>query len=121
MDSLEDRVVVVTGAAGGIGTALAHSFAGEGAHLVLVDRDADRLAPLVHAVDQVGRVPTVGEHRVPRVSRILLALEPVGGQYRCADLPEHAVHHEQIPARQQRTRIGAQVGPNETPEHLYRI
>lgn len=51
MDSLEDRVVVVTGAAGGIGTALAHAFAGEGAHLVLVDRDADRLAPLVESVD----------------------------------------------------------------------
>lgn len=39
----DGRVVVITGAAGGIGTATARRFAAEGARLVLADRDAARL------------------------------------------------------------------------------
>lgn len=44
--ALEDRIVLITGAAGGIGRALAAAFAAQGAQLVLVDRDADRLHSL---------------------------------------------------------------------------
>lgn len=40
---LEGRVVVITGAAGGIGRALAAAFAAQGATLVLVDREAAAL------------------------------------------------------------------------------
>jgi 3-hydroxybutyrate dehydrogenase len=40
---LEGRVVVLTGAAGGIGAALAAAFAAQGATLVLVDREAAAL------------------------------------------------------------------------------
>jgi rhamnose utilization protein RhaD (predicted bifunctional aldolase and dehydrogenase)/NAD(P)-dependent dehydrogenase (short-subunit alcohol dehydrogenase family) len=40
---LSGRVVLVTGAAGGIGEAVARAFAREGASLYLVDRDAERL------------------------------------------------------------------------------
>lgn len=40
MKSFVDKVVVVTGAASGIGRALARAFASEGAHLALMDRDA---------------------------------------------------------------------------------
>ncbi len=43
---LEDRIVLLTGAAGGIGRALAAAFAAQGAQLVLVDRDAGRLQGL---------------------------------------------------------------------------
>src|SRR5207249_1956048 len=37
-------VAVVTGASSGVGRALAHALAGAGAHVVLVGRNADRLA-----------------------------------------------------------------------------
>lgn len=43
---LQDRIVLITGAAGGIGRALAAAFAAQGAQLVLVDRDAERLQGL---------------------------------------------------------------------------
>ncbi|MES2946259.1 MAG: SDR family oxidoreductase [Pseudomonadota bacterium] len=44
---LEGRVVVLTGAAGGIGWALAAAFAAQGCRMVLLDRDSARLAALV--------------------------------------------------------------------------
>lgn len=40
---LRDRVVLVTGAASGMGRAIARAAAGEGARLVLSDLDGDRL------------------------------------------------------------------------------
>lgn len=43
---LEGKVVLITGAAGGIGRALASAFAAQGAQLVLVDRDTARLQSL---------------------------------------------------------------------------
>jgi NAD(P)-dependent dehydrogenase (short-subunit alcohol dehydrogenase family) len=43
---LEGKTAVITGAAGGIGIALARSFAAEGARVVLLDRDADAIAAL---------------------------------------------------------------------------
>ena len=44
---------VVTGAAGGIGAALAHGLAARGSHLVLVDRDSTGLAAVAEAVGAV--------------------------------------------------------------------
>jgi NAD(P)-dependent dehydrogenase (short-subunit alcohol dehydrogenase family) len=43
MARMQDKVVVVTGAAQGIGAAIAQRFADEGATLVLLDTDAERL------------------------------------------------------------------------------
>ncbi|QBM26108.1 SDR family NAD(P)-dependent oxidoreductase [Hydrogenophaga pseudoflava] len=47
---LEDRTVLLTGAAGGIGRALARAFAAQGARLLLVDREAAALDALVESL-----------------------------------------------------------------------
>jgi NAD(P)-dependent dehydrogenase (short-subunit alcohol dehydrogenase family) len=44
MDRLRNKTAIVTGAAQGIGKAIAERFAAEGAHLILADVDAERLA-----------------------------------------------------------------------------
>lgn len=46
MFDFTDRVVIVTGAAGNLGAAVARAFQACGARLVLVDRSPDRLSPL---------------------------------------------------------------------------
>lgn len=47
---LTSQVVIVTGAAKGIGAAIALRCAAEGANVVVVDRDAEALAPVLQAV-----------------------------------------------------------------------
>jgi NAD(P)-dependent dehydrogenase (short-subunit alcohol dehydrogenase family) len=49
-----DRVVLITGAASGLGLATARRFAGEGAHLVLVDWAADALDSAVAEISSAG-------------------------------------------------------------------
>ena len=49
---LQDQVAIITGAASGIGAGTAEVFAEQGARLVLVDRDGDRLAATAMEVEQ---------------------------------------------------------------------
>ena len=49
--NLRDHVIVVTGAASGMGQAVAHAAAREGARLVLADFDRDRLAATAHELE----------------------------------------------------------------------
>jgi NAD(P)-dependent dehydrogenase (short-subunit alcohol dehydrogenase family) len=51
MDTLRDKVAVVTGAGSGIGRAIACALAGRGAHIVAVDIDDRRLATLAGELD----------------------------------------------------------------------
>ncbi len=57
---LEDRIVLITGAASGIGRATALAFAREGAHLRLVDMDAAGLVETAAAVRSAGVSATLG-------------------------------------------------------------
>jgi NAD(P)-dependent dehydrogenase (short-subunit alcohol dehydrogenase family) len=54
MRGLAGKVAVVTGAAGGIGAATARRLAEEGAHVVAVDLDQERLAALVKSLPVEG-------------------------------------------------------------------
>ncbi len=72
--ALRGGVAVITGAAGGIGAALARALAAEGMHLALVDRNADSLATV--AADARASGVTVSTH--------VLDVQDVAG---CAALP----------------------------------
>ncbi|MEQ8396018.1 glucose 1-dehydrogenase [Thalassobaculum sp.] len=52
MGKLDDKVAIITGAAGGIGAAAARMFAAEGAKVMLVDLDSDRLSALVRSIGE---------------------------------------------------------------------
>jgi NAD(P)-dependent dehydrogenase (short-subunit alcohol dehydrogenase family) len=54
MSRFQDKVVIITGAAGGIGRASARRFADEGARLVLVDLSAAGLEETVRAIGPAG-------------------------------------------------------------------
>jgi short-subunit dehydrogenase len=58
----DDGVAVITGAAKGIGAALAHALAARRCHLALIDRDGDALADVAAAVRRTGI--TVSSHRL---------------------------------------------------------
>ena len=51
MNNLENRVVVITGATGGLGKVVAWVFAGQGASLALLSTDQDKLDTLSHDLD----------------------------------------------------------------------
>ena len=67
-----DQVVVVTGAASGIGAVIARHFADAGAHLVLSDVDEKRLKEVAEDIAASG-------HDMPTVSAGDLSLEGVAG------------------------------------------
>ena len=72
MSRLENKVAVITGGAGGIGSASAKSFAREGAKVLLVDLDEESLKAMAGSINkEVG--DDVGN------SEIVLALEGAHG------------------------------------------
>jgi 3-oxoacyl-[acyl-carrier protein] reductase len=81
---LKDKVVVITGAAGGIGRKLAALLAGRGARLVLTDIRKDKLEELEKAIKTEGIDVRIVEHDVSRpeswnalMSRVLQAFGKV--------------------------------------------
>ncbi|WP_299813985.1 SDR family oxidoreductase [uncultured Roseibium sp.] len=54
MTNRYDRVIVLTGASGGIGQALAREFAGPGTFLALIGRDEGRLGPVLADIRALG-------------------------------------------------------------------
>jgi NAD(P)-dependent dehydrogenase (short-subunit alcohol dehydrogenase family) len=58
-EGLQGRAVLITGAAGGLGRALAQGFAEQGSRLVLVDVDGDGLVQLRRELEAIATVTTV--------------------------------------------------------------
>jgi 2-hydroxycyclohexanecarboxyl-CoA dehydrogenase len=59
MRGLADKVAIVTGAGGGIGTAICERLAEEGCHVALFDRDADAARSAGEKVEALGRRASV--------------------------------------------------------------
>ncbi|MCX5868669.1 MAG: SDR family oxidoreductase [Proteobacteria bacterium] len=78
MRTIKDRVVLVTGAASGIGQALAVQFAKEGANLVITDINKDTLMATVEQVKSLGRevLPVIADignrNDVERLCRVAI-------------------------------------------------
>lgn len=90
---LKDRVVVITGASGGLGRVISHNFAKAGSQLVLVGRNAEKLAELKQELKlsperilccsadltQPDAAKSVSEAALGKFGRIDILLHFVGG------------------------------------------
>jgi 3-oxoacyl-[acyl-carrier protein] reductase len=75
---LTDRVAVVTGAAVGIGRAVALALARFGTHVAVCDRDGDNLATLAAEVESIGRRCVTGVFDVREPDEVASFLRTVG-------------------------------------------
>ncbi|HKA94604.1 MAG TPA: SDR family oxidoreductase [Acidimicrobiia bacterium] len=83
---LTDRVAVVTGAAVGIGEAVALAFANFGAHVAICDRDVENLDRTADAVEKTGRRVVAAGLDVREVDQVDGFLEVVRDQFGHVDV-----------------------------------
>lgn len=74
----QDRVVLISGAAQGIGAATAHRFAQEGAHLLLMDLQAEPLEALAAALPSARALPGSVSERADWDAAVALAVQTWG-------------------------------------------
>lgn len=103
MGKLDDKVAIITGGAGGIGSAAARVFAAEGGKVMLVDLDEDALQKIVAGIGEDQAAYTIADvsdtadtqayvaataERFGGVDIALLNAGTVGKVDRIADMPE---------------------------------
>lgn len=102
MGKLDGKVAIITGGSGGIGAAAARLFAGEGAKVMLVDLDGERLAAIARSIGDDSADYTVAdvtdaaqvkgfvEHTAERFGGVDIALLNAGIEGRVAPLVEQS-------------------------------
>lgn len=78
---IENSVVVVTGAASGIGEAIAVALAGMGAKVVLADRDAAKLQAVQATISAAGKQAAVKECNVTEETSVRSLMQFAADQY----------------------------------------
>ena len=107
MSRFENKVVMVTGAAGNLGHAVALEFLNEGAKLILTDHKLNRLTALFPTISQdkhlladsinsinSDQVSEIIQRAVNKFNRIDVLVNTIGG-YR-AGLPVHKVNYDEF-------------------------
>lgn len=84
--ALEGRTVLVTGAAGGIGRALASAFAEQGARLLLLDRDAAGLKDLCSERASLQSMAAAQGRSAEEVEQDILSRQALPGMLSPADI-----------------------------------
>jgi 3-oxoacyl-[acyl-carrier protein] reductase len=83
---LDGKVAIVTGAASGIGRAIARRFAAEGAELVLADRDRAGLAETAESIDRAVETSAVDLTERMDVDRLV---DETVARFGCLDVLSH--------------------------------
>ena len=83
---LTNRVAVVTGAAVGIGRAIATAFARFGAHVAICDRDAENLASAASEIEERGGAVLTGVLDVRDAEQVRGFLAEVGARWPVVDI-----------------------------------
>lgn len=84
--SVEDKNVVITGAAGNLGGAAARAFAGAGANLALIDNRPDRLAELFPDLKEKGGTLLIGNTDVTHPASVGKMVDLIMGQWERIDV-----------------------------------
>lgn len=84
--SLEGQVVVFTGAAGGIGSAIAEGMASAGAQIALCDINQEQLESVKNKITEAGGSATCHRLDVTDKENITACIEEIGGRYGKIDI-----------------------------------
>jgi len=84
--SVRDKVVIVTGAASGMGRAIAHLFADEGAKVAVTDRDARGVDAVAGEIVSAGELATGWTLDVTDPGAIVQVVDEVAGQLGPVDI-----------------------------------
>ncbi|MEX2525414.1 MAG: SDR family oxidoreductase [Gammaproteobacteria bacterium] len=86
MNSLQDKVALVTGASSGIGRSIAIALAAEGARVVLASRNEEKLAEVANQIGAAGGNAETIPTDVTDEEQILALFQRIGSRYGRLDL-----------------------------------